>query len=342
MGVSLHFFNNSFIKKKNIKKEDAICSQISLPMLSKRYFNLLIAFLFTCIIGAQTNIRKEYILEFSSIAIDEMNRGGIPASITLAQGILESGNGQSELARKSNNHFGIKCHGTWKGKKVYHDDDSKGECFRAYDQPSHSYEDHTDFLVRGSRYEFLFDLELTDYRGWAKGLKKAGYATAPDYADKLIRIIEDENLHRFDFTLSTPLRVSEDTVVMKVTGPTLNEKGKVVKKSKSKFLIHRLKRHENKTPYIILQHGESIESVADSLHMRVAVLLDMNDAGYQTVFHAGEAVYIDYKKGRVKQKFMVALEGTTMRAISQQYAVPMEKLYKYNDFKIGHESLTDR
>ena len=306
-------------------------------MLTNRFLNLLIMFLCTCQLSAQTNIRKEYIQEFSQIAVDEMNRSGIPASITLAQGILESGNGQSELARKSNNHFGIKCHGTWEGKKVFHDDDSQGECFRAYDNPSHSYEDHTDFLVRGSRYEFLFDLELTDYRGWAKGLKKAGYATAPDYADKLIRIIEDENLHRFDFTLSTPLLVSEDTVVTKVTGPTVNEKGKVVKKSKRKFLIHRLKRHENTTPYIILQHGESIESVADSLHMRIAVLLDMNDAGYQTVFHAGEAIYIDYKKGRVKQKFMVAPEGTTMRAISQQYAVPMEKLYKYNDFKIGQQ-----
>jgi hypothetical protein len=306
-------------------------------MLTNRYFNLLITFLFAGLLCAQTNIRKQYIQEFSQIAVDEMNRSGIPASITLAQGILESGNGQSELARKSNNHFGIKCHNTWDGKKVFHDDDRKRECFRAYDNPRHSYEDHTDFLVRGSRYEFLFDLELTDYRGWAKGLKKAGYATAPDYADKLIRIIEDENLHKFDFTLTTPLLVSEDTVVTKVTGPTVNEKGKVIKKSKRKFLIHRLKYHENKTPYVILQHGESIESIADSLHMRIAVLLDINDAGYETVFNAGEAVYIDYKKGRAKQKFMIAPEGTTMRAISQQYAIPIQKLYRYNNFKIGQQ-----
>lgn len=309
-------------------------------MLTNRFINLLIAFLFAYHVSAQKNIRKAYIQEFSQIAVDEMNRSGIPASITLAQGILESGNGQSELASKSNNHFGIKCHSTWKGEKVFHDDDSKGECFRAYDNPKHSYEDHTDFLVRGSRYEFLFELELTDYRGWARGLKKAGYATAPDYADKLIRIIEDENLHRFDLTLSAPLIVSEDTIVSKITGPTLNEKGKVVKNSKRKFLIHRLKYHENKTPYIILQHGESIESIADSLHMRIAVLLAINDAGYETVFNAGEAVYIDYKKGRVKQKYMVAPKGTTMRAISQQYAVPIRKLYKYNDFKIGQQPKT--
>ena len=309
-------------------------------MLTNRSINLLFTFLFANHVSAQINIRKAYIQEFSQIAVDEMNRSGIPASITLAQGILESGNGQSELARKSNNHFGIKCHATWEGKKVFHDDDSQGECFRAYDNPKHSYEDHTDFLVRGSRYEFLFELELTDYRGWARGLKKAGYATAPDYADKLIRIIEDENLHRFDLTLSASLLVSEDTIVSKITGPTLNEKGKVVKNSKRKFLIHRLKHHENKTPYIILQHGESIESIADSLHMRIAVLLAINDAGYETVFNAGEAVYIDYKKGRVKQKYMVAPKGTTMRAISQQYAVPIRKLYKYNDFKIGEQPKT--
>ena len=306
-------------------------------MLTNRYLHLLVVSFTALVLHAQTNARTAYVLEYSQIAVDEMNRSGIPASITLAQGILESGNGLSELAKKSNNHFGIKCHGSWTGEKVYHDDDEKGECFRAYKEVRHSYEDHTDFLVRGSRYEFLFELDPTDYKGWAKGLKKAGYATAPDYADKLIRIIEQEELHRFDFAATAPLLASEDTLSVKTEGPTLNAKGKPVTNAKKKFLIHRMKHHENGTPYVVLKTGETLEDLADSLHMRVTVLLSINDASYETVFHSGEAVYIDYKKPRSKQKFVIASQGLTMRAISQQHAVSLDKLYKYNDFPVGRQ-----
>ena len=118
----------------------------------------------------------DYIEKYNRIAMREMQEYKIPASITLAQGLLESGNGKSELAKKSNNHFGIKCHSSWKGKRTYHDDDAKGECFRVYDSPAESYRDHSIFLANGQRYAFLFDLKITDYKGWAKGLKKAGYA----------------------------------------------------------------------------------------------------------------------------------------------------------------------
>jgi len=306
-------------------------------MLNNRYLQLLLISCTAFMMNAQSNPRTAYVLKYSQIAVDEMNRSGVPASITLAQGILESGNGLSALAKKSNNHFGIKCHGSWTGEKVYHDDDAKGECFRAYKEVRHSYEDHTDFLVRGSRYEFLFELSPTDYKGWAKGLKKAGYATAPDYADKLIRIIEDEELHRFDFVLSAPLLATEDTLSIKINGPTLNQKGKPVKNAKKKFLIHRMKRHENGTPYVILKSGETFESLADSLHMRIPVLLDINDASYETKFRSGEAVFIDYKKTKSIQKFITATEGLTMRAISQQHALSLDKLYKYNDFKVGQQ-----
>ena len=158
---------------------------------------MLFALLWGVNVRAQQSLRESYIEEYAQLAVAEMNRSGIPASITLAQGILESGNGQSELARKSNNHFGIKCHSEWKGAKVYHDDDEKGECFRKYDKPQYSFEDHTDFLMRGSRYAFLFELDPNDYTGCAKGLKKAGYATAPAYAYSLIKMIEDEMLSRF-------------------------------------------------------------------------------------------------------------------------------------------------
>ena len=304
-------------------------------MLTNRYLQLFLLSFVVLLTNAQNNARKDYIEAYSQIAVDEMNRSGIPASITLAQGILESGNGLSELAKKSNNHFGIKCHGTWTGEKVYHDDDAKGECFRAYKEVRHSYKDHSDFLVRGSRYEFLFELDPTDYKGWAKGLKKAGYATAPDYADKLIRIIEESDLQQFDKTTYTPMVDYQDTVSKKIVGATLNSRGKPIKNPRKKFLIHRMKYHENGTPYIVLQANETIEILSDSLKIRVAVLLAINDATYETKFEAGEVVYIDHKKARSKEKYVIASEGSSMRSISQQHAISLNRLYRYNDFPVG-------
>ena len=140
----------------------------------------------------------DYIEKYNKIAMREMQEYKIPASITLAQGLLESGNGNSELAKMSNNHFGIKCHNSWKGKRTYYDDDAKGECFRVYDSPADSYRDHSLFLANGQRYAFLFDLKITDYKGWARGLKKAGYATLPVYANVLINLIETYDLTQYD------------------------------------------------------------------------------------------------------------------------------------------------
>jgi LysM repeat protein len=142
--------------------------------------------------------RQEYIATFSEIAVMEMHRAGIPASITMAQAILESGDGNSELTKKGKNHFGIKCGGNWSGKKTYHDDDAKGECFRKYDSTIESFVDHSDFLANGRRYAFLFEYRKDDYKSWAKGLKKAGYATNPKYPALLIRIVEENNLDKLD------------------------------------------------------------------------------------------------------------------------------------------------
>ena len=153
-------------------------------------------------VGVQAQRRNaryvEYINKYSDLAVEQMKLHKIPASITLAQGLLESGAGNSQLARKSNNHFGIKCGGSWRGRSVRHDDDARNECFRAYKHPRESYEDHSDFLKRGARYAFLFKLDITDYKGWARGLKKAGYATDPSYANRLITIIEDYDLYTPD------------------------------------------------------------------------------------------------------------------------------------------------
>ena len=161
------------------------------------YIFVFVALLLPGVSNAQT-AQEKYISTFADLAVQEMYRSGVPASITLAQGMLESGNGRSELAQKSNNHFGIKCHNNWSGERVYHDDDAKGECFRKYSHPYQSYRDHSDFLRYRDRYKFLFDLKTTDYKGWAYGLKQAGYATDPNYATKLIKIIEDYKLYQYD------------------------------------------------------------------------------------------------------------------------------------------------
>ena len=139
-----------------------------------------------------------YIEQFATLAVEEMYRSGIPASITLAQGLLESGYGLSELAVKGNNHFGIKCHNNWTGGRMYYDDDKKGECFRKYKSPEESYRDHSDFLRYRDRYKFLFDYKITDYKSWVNGLKKEGYATDPGYPTKLINLIETYELYEYD------------------------------------------------------------------------------------------------------------------------------------------------
>ena len=159
---------------------------------------VLCAFAFSAQAQRRNQRYQEYIERYSPLAVEQMRVHKIPASITLAQGLLESGAGYSELARKSNNHFGIKCGGRWNGPSVRHDDDARQECFRAYGNPVESYEDHSLFLKRGARYAFLFDLDITDYKGWARGLKKAGYATDPSYANRLITIVEDYELYKYD------------------------------------------------------------------------------------------------------------------------------------------------
>ena len=160
-------------------------------------YRIIAIFLFFSFYCTAQMSREQYIEKYNSLAISQMSSNGIPASIILAQAILESQNGNSDLASKSNNHFGIKCHSSWTGDKVFHDDDEKQECFRKYDKVKESYYDHSVFL-KGRRYQFLYDISIDNYKGWAKGLKKAGYATNPKYASLLIKIIEDNNLSTYD------------------------------------------------------------------------------------------------------------------------------------------------
>ncbi|MEQ6125222.1 glucosaminidase domain-containing protein [Pseudotenacibaculum sp. MALMAid0570] len=198
-----------------------------------------------------------YIRKYAPLAVMEMHEYKIPASITLAQGILESGNGRSQLASKSNNHFGIKCHTGWKGGRVYHDDDEKGECFRKYKYVESSYKDHSKFLSSRKRYAGLFKLRRTDYKGWARGLKKAGYATDRKYPKKLIKIIEDYKLYEFD----------------KFSKKDLRRGKRVVKEDKKP---EKKKKVKNSVKYYEVKKGDTLYSISKKFGTTVEVLKKLN------------------------------------------------------------------
>ncbi|MCL7753701.1 glucosaminidase domain-containing protein [Polaribacter sp. Z022] len=196
-----------------------------------------------------------YIKKYAPIAVNEMHKSKIPASITLAQGILESGSGRSELASKSNNHFGIKCHTKWKGERVYHDDDTIGECFRKYQYVETSYKDHSEFLTKRKRYAFLFNYKPNDYKKWARGLKKAGYATDKKYPNKLIKIIEDYKLYEFD---------------------KIKKKNFKVKKEKNKYTPKKTKPIKVKVVYYTVKNGDTLYSLAKRFNTSVSNLKKLN------------------------------------------------------------------
>jgi flagellum-specific peptidoglycan hydrolase FlgJ len=198
--------------------------------------------------------KLNYIRKYAPIAVDEMHSHNIPASITLAQGILESGSGRSGLALKSNNHFGIKCHTGWKGQRVYHDDDAKGECFRKYQYVETSYNDHSLFLTQRSRYAFLFKLNKKDYKAWAKGLKKAGYATDRKYPQKLIKLIKEYKLYEFD-------KIKKNW-----------KKNRKSKRSK----VKKESRKKNRGTYHKVRKGETLYAIARRFDITVAKLKSLN------------------------------------------------------------------
>ncbi|HYQ58701.1 MAG TPA: glucosaminidase domain-containing protein [Draconibacterium sp.] len=280
---------------------------------------------------SQNLTREEYIRKWQLVAIEEMNRSGIPASITLAQGCLESGNGNSELSQKSNNHFGIKCKRDWRGKKVYYDDDHKNECFRSYKSVEESYIDHTNFLMNNPRYAPLFMLDHTDYVSWAKGLKKAGYATAHDYDQRLIRIIEENKLHRLDREMTFDA-ISINTAHQSLYNNTSN-----------KLTISPFKSHEvtniNRVDAVVAHKGDTYEMLAQELGLKDWELYKFNDqpAGYRPV--ANEVIYIQPKKNKTKKDKLShrVREGETMHYISQMYGIRLKPLYRRNEMKRGQQ-----
>lgn len=270
---------------------------------------LFLILIISCLtLQAQTRNKQyeDYIKKYRELAVEEMKKYHIPASITLAQGLLESGAGQSTLARKSNNHFGIKCGSDWRGKTVSHDDDARGECFRAYKHPKDSYEDHSKFLAGRSRYASLFKLKITDYKGWARGLKKAGYATNPRYADQLIGIIELYELHKYD------------------------EKNylKWIKKNPNPHQTY----IANDLLYIVVRAGDSWKSISKEFDISQKKLRKYNDLYKGYALQVGDILYLEKKNKKADKEHIVHVlrAGESMYSVSQKYGIRLKNLYKMN------------
>ncbi len=283
----------------------------------------------------QKQTPQDYIDKWKDVAIQKMKEHKIPASITLAQGILESGSGNSNLARLANNHFGIKCHSSWTGKTYYQDDDAKDECFRKYKSASESYDDHAEFLKK-KRYEGLFLLDITDYKGWAHGLKKAGYATNPKYPKLLIGIIERYNLSQYDSETNknnAPLIAKK-----KEKKEKKNEKETDHKETNETVTVqigHSVSKTANLVPYIIIKKNDSYEKLEKEFAIRKWQVVKYNDLSKSHTLQEGERIFLKPKRWKAKEETHRVQTGETMRDISQLYGVKLKRLYKRNGLDKG-------
>lgn len=292
--------------------------------LAPRY--VFIAMLFVCMINhtpayGQRKIAsyEKYIKQYSSLAIQHDKKYNIPASITLAQAILESGAGQGRLAKEANNHFGIKCHADWKGGRIYHHDDRRNECFRKYKNVAESYDDHSKFLVQHSRYSKLFKLKKNDYKGWAKGLQDCGYATDKGYANKLIGMIETYKLYQYD----------QGGKSGKKTTTTSEQK------TQTKSSVPKLSREIYKTHgliYVIAQSDDSFDKIANDLGFRPKKLAKYNEVPVDFPLQRGDIIYLEKKKRFANKPYYnhKVQVGESMHSISQRYGIQTERLYKMN------------
>jgi len=296
------------------------------------------------LLTAQTQNGKityaEYIKTYREIAIQKMNEYGIPASITLAQGLLESGTGNSSLAVNANNHFGIKCHKEWTGMTYTMDDDEKNECFRKYASAEESYNDHSYFLTSRPRYAFLFQLDRTDYKGWAYGLKTAGYATNPRYAEMLIKIIEENELYLYDKPGAVALVKNEkpadedagNNYVFTPSDKTF--KFLEVGEGNRKIYVN------NNVKLIYARPGDTPQTIAYDLGIHSFQVYQYNELGRSEMLKPGQVIYVEPKKRKAEVDFHIIQEGESMREISQMYGVKLKALYKKNNLPEGHEPET--
>lgn len=294
--------------------------------------------------------RSEYIQTYAPLAVKEMNRVGVPASIKLAQACLESDNGNSALALEARNHFGIKCHSSWTGKKYYMDDDAKNECFRVYADVYNSFIDHSNFLQNGQRYAFLFNLPSNDYKAWAHGLKKAGYATNPNYANLLIRIIEDNELYKYDnsetYTIASKHKTTEQktTTTIKGKAPVPTVKAPVPQENRSiKSKFNRQIYKNNGVEFIIKQEYETMFLISKTFSIPVWKLYIYNDLEPGQTIEDGGIIYIQHKKLRAEKPYSShsVKQGETIQSIAQLYGIKAKRLAKMNGIESIHTQLEE-
>lgn len=274
---------------------------------------------------------EQYITQWKDVAVKKMQEHGIPASITLAQGLLESSNGNSVLATEGNNHFGIKCTPNWTGGKMYHDDDKKDDCFRKYTNASQSFEDHSDFLLR-PRYASLFQLKPTDYKGWAHGLKSCGYATDPQYPQKLITLIERYDLDKFDrgVDVQYPSASTAKAPEVKKSSRRRNNEDNTVTIGNARPV----ELFDGRIKYVRAKRGETVQDIANEIEQMPGMVAGWNDVAKDATFSEGEVVYIQPKRSKSKDlESCVAQSGESLWSISQRYGVKLKKLAKYNDMQ---------
>lgn len=299
-----------------------------------------------------TNV-LDYIANYRSIAIREMSRTGVPASITLAQGILETEAGRSDLVQRSNNHFGIKCKSSWTGDRVYHDDDAKGECFRAYTAAEESYKDHSDYLRTSERYASLFKLDPEDYKGWAHGLKRAGYATNPQYAYILIRYIENYGLQDYTLIALGKKTAPEDldlrataSVRRETPGPAGVEVSKKAYNNDRQMSAGTANMPQypegefrfNETRAVFARSGTPLLSLADRFNVKLGWLLEFNDLDPGTEsLPMDQLVFLQRKRKHGQNDLHVVKSGETLHAISQSEGLRLESLRSYNKLEPGME-----
>ncbi|MBW6478037.1 MAG: glucosaminidase domain-containing protein [Bacteroidales bacterium] len=282
---------------------------------------------------------EQYIEMYKHVAMEEMRRHGIPASIKLAQGILESGFGNSDLAVIGNNHFGIKCHG-WDGRTFYKDDDAKNECFRAYDDPIQSFRDHSEFLTTRERYSPLFDLDITDYRGWARGLRRAGYATNPRYPDLLIGVIERNSLYEFDRQVAGTLAARNPSAISSRPARNTRQQGTTQQSQSASASAVREIHLNNRVRYVYARAGDTPESIAEEMGMWPREIYSYNEMESSGILKPGQIVYLQPKRRRGSEQYHFVKSGETMYEISQQYAIRLSSLYRRNNMEKGQEPTT--
>ena len=294
--------------------------------------------------------RKDYIKKYYKIAVREMYETGIPASITLAQGILESNNGNSMLAVKANNHFGIKCHSSWKGKKIYKDDDKKHECFRKYKNAEESYIDHSKFLSTQTRYQFLFELKPNDFKGWAKGLKKAGYATNPKYPALLIKLIDDNKLYQYDKmdykNFEKEYKEEKEELLAEKEQDGENDGDEyVIKKRPRPVEDYKIQlgyeiKTINRVKYITAKQGDTFDKLTKKLGKMRWELPKYNELLKNAKLKHGQVIYIQPKRGKAEfgKDYYIVGSGETLYKISQMYAVKMENIRKINGFSEDYKA----